>query len=267
MKGAWEELGGGRPTRITVGDTELRPGSRVVLVPKARGDVMDLALAGRVAVVETIEESVEGDIQLTVTVEDDPGRELGRKRMPGHRFFFTPEEVVPVPDEEGDAASRIRILVAGIGNLFLGDDGFGVEVARRLAERELPAGVEVRDFGIRGMDLAYALGEGYDAVVFVDAAPRGEAPGTVSVIEPEIDEHTLSLETHAMDPVRVLRLCRELGPVPEKVLVVACEPLTRMTGDEPEVAAELSGPVAAAVDVAVGVVESLVGDMAKEVTQ
>lgn len=266
MKGAWEELGGGRPTRITVGDTELRPGSRVVLVPKARGDVMDLALAGRFAVIETIEESVEGEIQLTVTIEDDPGRELGRKRMPGHRFFFTPAEVVPVPDEEG-SAGRARILVAGIGNLFLGDDGFGVEVAQRLAERELPAGVEVRDFGIRGMDLAYALGEGYDAVVFVDAAPRGETPGTVSVIEPEIDEDTLSLETHAMDPVRVLRLCRELGPVPEKVLVVACEPLTRMTGDEPDVAAGLSEPVAAAVDVAVGVVESLVGDLAKEVAR
>ena len=76
-----------------------------------------------------------------------------------------------------------RILVAGIGNIFLGDDGFGCEVVRRLAERELPENVEVRDFGIRGMDLAYALMDPYEVVVFVDAVPRGEEPGTVYLIE------------------------------------------------------------------------------------
>ena len=123
------------------------------------------------------------------------------------------------------------MLVAGIGNVFLGDDGFGVEVARRLGERELPAGVDVADFGIRGMDLVYALGDDYDAAIFVDAVPRGQAPGTLYVIEPEVDQNELSLDTHGMDPVKVLRLAGELGPVPERLLVLGCEPETRMSGD------------------------------------
>ena len=79
-----------------------------------------------------------------------------------------------------------RVLVAGIGNVFLGDDGFGVEVVRRLAGRGMPENVEVRDFGIRGMDLAYALQDGYGLVVLVDATPRGGEPGTVYLIEPEV---------------------------------------------------------------------------------
>lgn len=81
-----------------------------------------------------------------------------------------------------------RVLIAGVGNIFLGDDGFGVEVVKRLAGREIPEGVEVKDFGIRGMDLAYALGDNYDLVIFVDATPRGEKPGTVYLIEPEIEK-------------------------------------------------------------------------------
>ena len=81
-----------------------------------------------------------------------------------------------------------RVLVAGVGNIFLGDDGFGVEVVKRLAGRELPEGVEVKDFGIRGMDLAYALQDDYELVVFVDVTPRGEEPGTVYLIEPEIED-------------------------------------------------------------------------------
>ena len=79
------------------------------------------------------------------------------------------------------------MLVAGIGNIFLGDDGFGVEVAQRLADRPMPEGVQVADFGIRGVHLAYELLDGYDALVLVDAVPMGEPPGTVAVIEPELD--------------------------------------------------------------------------------
>ena len=98
-----------------------------------------------------------------------------------------------------------RILVAGIGNVFLGDDGFGVRARRRGSrERALPPGVEVVDYGIRGMDLAYALGEGYDAVVLLDAAPRGQPPGTLSLIEPELDAATPRVDAHGMDPVKVL---------------------------------------------------------------
>src|SRR5689334_8572384 len=112
-----------------------------------------------------------------------------------------------------------RILVAGIGNIFLGDDAFGVEVAQRLARRAWPEGVRVVDFGIRGLDLAYALLDGYDAAILVDAAPRGGPPGSLYVIEPseggpagqdEVGAGTL-IEGHGMDPVKVLRLVAALG--------------------------------------------------------
>ena len=115
-----------------------------------------------------------------------------------------------------------RVLIAGVGNIFLGDDGFGVEVVKRLAGRELPEGVEVKDFGIRGMDLAYALQDDYELVVFVDATPRGEKPGTVYLIEPEIeDDGEVTLDTHGMDPVKVIKLSRALGARPTRILVVA----------------------------------------------
>ena len=114
-----------------------------------------------------------------------------------------------------------RVLIAGIGNIFLGDDGFGVEVVKRLAGRRLPEGVEVADFGIRGLDLAYTLQENYEAVIFVDALPRGEAPGTVYLIEPEIEEDgVVSMDTHGMDPVKVIKLSRALGASPTRTLVV-----------------------------------------------
>jgi hydrogenase maturation protease len=163
-----------------------------------------------------------------------------------------------------------RILVAGIGNVFLGDDGFGVEVVGRLSERKLPEGVEVVDFGIRGMDLAYALHEDYDLVVFVDATPRGGKPGTVYLIEPEIEEDgAVSLDTHGMDPVKVIRLARALGARPARTLVVGCEPQVippHGGGSEThhhydEMLMELSEPVRAAVEEAAKLVESLVAEV------
>ena len=160
-----------------------------------------------------------------------------------------------------------RILVAGIGNIFLGDDGFGVEVVRRLAGRELPEGVEVVDFGIRGLDLAYALQRDYELVVFVDATPRGQEPGTVYLIEPEIeDDGEVSLDTHGMDPVKVIKLSRALGAGPARTLVVGCEPQVVVSGENYEdMLMELSEPVQAAVEEAVKLVESLVERIAKEV--
>src|SRR5215216_3712214 len=157
-----------------------------------------------------------------------------------------------------------HVLVAGIGNVFLGDDGFGVQVVGRLSERELPEGVEVVDFGIRGMDLAYALNEDYDLVVFVDATPRGGKPGTVYLIEPEIEEDgAVSLDTHGMDPVKVIRLARALGARPARILVVGCEPQVVINGEDyEEMLMELSDPVRAAVEEAAKLVESLV---AKEI--
>ena len=152
-----------------------------------------------------------------------------------------------------------RILVAGIGNIFLGDDGFGVEVAKELAGRGLPDHVKVEDFGIRGMDLVYELLEDYEAVVFVDAVPRGGEPGTVYLIEPDIDPNTAGIETHGMDPVKVLSFARVLGAREPKTFVVGCEPLVVVTGDDYEdVLVELSEPVRGAVGVAVEMVESLV---------
>jgi hydrogenase maturation protease len=246
------------PRSVTVAGVEVGRGSRVVLRPRAGGDILDQAIAGKVAVVDRVDEDMEGSVQLAVVVEDDPGRDLGEMRQPGHRFFFSPEEVEPLA---GQPEPSTRVLVAGIGNIFMGDDAFGVEVARRLAERPLPAGVDVGDFGIRGMDLMYALGEGYDAAVFVDAVPRGEQPGTLSVIEPRLDEDDATPDAHGMDPVKVLSLARQLGGVPERVLVVGCEPAVRMTGAEEELVGGLSEPVRAAIDDAVELVESVVKEL------
>ena len=160
-----------------------------------------------------------------------------------------------------------RILVAGIGNIFLGDDGFGVEVIRRLAGRELPEGVEVVDFGIRGLDLAYALQKDYELVVFVDATPRGGEPGTVYLIEPEIvEDGEVVLDTHGMDPVKVIKLSRALGARPTRTLVVGCEPQVVVSGEDyDDMLMELSEPVRAAVEEAVKLVESLVEEINKEV--
>jgi hydrogenase maturation protease len=153
----------------------------------------------------------------------------------------------------------MRVLVAGIGNIFLGDDGFGVAVAQRLAERPLPDGVRVVDFGIRGMDLVYALLEEYDAVILVDTAPRGEAPGTLSLIEPRIDPvGEIALDAHGMDPVKVLTLARALGAPPTRTFLVACEPGRVVSGDSgEEMVMALSEPVQGAVEGAVAMVESL----------
>jgi hydrogenase maturation protease len=248
------------PRSVTVAGAEVGRGSRVVLRPRAGADVMDRALAGQVAVVETIHEDLDGRLHLAVTLEDDPGRDLGERRQPGHRFFYSPEEVEPLA---GAPPPRIRVLVACIGNVFMADDGFGVAVARALEGRDLGPGVDVVDFGIRGMDLVFALGETYDVAVFVDAVPRGEAPGTLFVIEPDPDEgaEEVTLDAHGMDPVKVLALARQLGPVPERILVVGCEPQVKMTGDEEELVGELSEPVQAAVDEAARLVESVVGEL------
>ena len=116
-------------------------------------------------------------------------------------------------------AASPRLLVAGIGNVFLGDDGFGVEVVARLAQRPLPEGVEVADFGIRGFDLAYALMEGYDFAVLVDALPRGGHPGELFVVEPDLErleemEGPSLADGHGMDPVAVLKMVRQFGGQP-----------------------------------------------------
>jgi hydrogenase maturation protease len=257
----WRELEAPGPASVTVGGVSLTTGSRVMLCPKAGRDIWDLALTGRAAVVEGVDQSLDGEVQLAVVLEDDPGRALGEARQVGHRFFFRLDEVEPLGDLEVGPAPP-RILVAGIGNVFCGDDGFGVAVAERLAGREQPAGVRVVDFGIRGIDLVHALQDGPDAAILIDAVPGDEPPGTLTVIEPEIgDEGLAGLQPHAMDPLSVLRTARQLGAAPGRVLIVGCQPLTRMTGTEPDVVMELSPPVAAAVEPAVALVESLLAEL------
>jgi hydrogenase maturation protease len=163
--------------------------------------------------------------------------------------------------------ARPRILVACIGNIFLGDDGFGVEVARALAERTLPAEVQLRDFGIRGFDLVYALMDGYDLIIFVDAAPRGERPGTLYVIEPDLSEldqldpQQLLVEPHGMNPLKVLNMARSMGAGFKKILIVGCEPAT--LGPE-EGQMGLSEPVAAVIGNAADMIESLLGQELNE---
>jgi hydrogenase maturation protease len=257
----WEELERPGPDSVAVDGVELRRGTRVRLRPHRRGDVLDVVLEGKAAVIEALEQDTDGKVLLAVTVEDDPGRDLGERRQPGHRFFFGPEEVEPLERECGPVSRRV--LVAGIGNVFLGDDGFGVALADRLARRELPAGVEVVDFGIRGMDLAYAMQEGYDAVVLLDATPRGEPPGTLYVIEAEGDDEEREFEAHGMDPVKVLSLVRALGGRAPRTLILGCEPETRPSADDPDLVAELSEPVRLALQEAEKLAESLIEKLTK----
>jgi hydrogenase maturation protease len=157
--------------------------------------------------------------------------------------------------------SHPRILVACIGNIFLGDDGFGTEVARRLAAHALPPEVSVKDFGIRGLDLTYALLDPYELTILVDACPRGGEPGSVYLIEPdplvESDEPPC-LEAHSMNPMNVLRVVRAMGGATGKILIVGCEPAD--LGPE-EGQLGLSEPVEAAVDEAVAMIETLVAKL------
>jgi hydrogenase maturation protease len=249
---------------LEIAGVEVRPGSRVRLRPRKGGDVMDIALAGQIAIVECIEQDYEGKQHVCVVLDDDPGKDMGLLRQPGHRFFFDAEEVEPLSPAEFPPMSAVQkptILVAGIGNIFLGDDAFGVEVARRLASLQLPKSVRVTDFGIRGFDLAYALQDGYETTILVDACPHGEAPGTLYVIEPDLNALDDSnapqavLEGHAMNPVSVLRMARAMNIELKNILLVGCEPET-LGGEEGQMG--LSAPVEAAVDDAVKLVKSLI---------
>lgn len=158
-----------------------------------------------------------------------------------------------------------RILIAGVGNIFLADDAFGVEVVAQMADRAFPQGVRIVDFGIRGLDLTYALLEDYDAAIIVDALPRGQAPGTLYVVEPDTSEppgeegssqNDLLIETHGMHPAKVLRLVRAMGGKLDRVLVVGCEPSP--FDPERDMDMSLSPPVRAAIPEAIKLIESLI---------
>jgi hydrogenase maturation protease len=164
---------------------------------------------------------------------------------------------------QADAAPRTKqILVAGIGNAWLRDDGFGGEVAKALAERELPAGVHVNDFGTGGLDLAYEVMRGYDALILIDVSRQGEVPGTLYVMEAaeEDVEGTIEdgqlLDPHGMDPQTVLRFVKYVGGWPGRVLVVACEP--EVVGDVGfGLSAAVEGSVGRAVELVLEAIDEL----------
>jgi len=158
------------------------------------------------------------------------------------------------------------ILVAGVGNIFLGDDAFGVEVVQRLARRSLPENVQVGDFGIRSYDLAYALMEPWELVILVDAVPLGDEPGTVYTIEPELPQSTdlldeSAFDAHTMNPVSVLQLVAKLGGKVGRMILVGCEPASTDTEENFQVG--LSDPVQAAVDEAIRTIEELIARSTK----
>src|SRR5579859_7426890 len=155
-----------------------------------------------------------------------------------------------------ETAERTKqVLVAGVGNAWLRDDGFGGEVAKALEQRELPAGVQVMDFGSGGLDLAYEVMRGYDALILIDVSRQGEAPGTLYVMEakPEDVEGGIEdgemIDPHGMDPKTVLRFVKYVGGWPGQVFVVACEPSV-----VEDLGFGLSEPVKASVQRAVEVV-------------
>ena len=264
----WQLLEAKTPVEtLHVSGGELSAGSRVRLRPRAGGDVFDIALSGKTALIESIEQDYEGKFHVCVVVDEDPGRDIGLMRQPGHRFFFDPEEIETLAEHETKSTQPKlpRILVAGIGNIFLGDDAFGVEVVRRLVTQAVPEHVRVVDFGIRGYDLAYALLDGYDVTILVDACPRGEAAGTLYVVEPDLtelgsaDERAGAVEAHSMNPMNVLRLATSMGGLlKNRILLVGCEPQT--LGPE-EGQMGLSESVQGAVDEAVTLIDSLINEI------
>jgi hydrogenase maturation protease len=240
------------------------------LRPRQGGDVFDIALSGQTAVIESIEQDYEGKTHVCVVLDHDPGRDLGLLRQPGHRFFFDAAELEPLSPEESAllrTSQQPRILVAGIGNIFLGDDGFGVEVVRRLSIQGLPAGVRIIDFGIRGFDLAYALQDGYETTILIDAFPHNQLPGTVSLMESDLRQLRESnqpfVETHGMNPLNVLRMAAAMNGTPKNLMLVGCEPAT-FGGDEGQMG--LSEIVENAVNEAVRMVTSLVEKLLQKPT-
>ncbi len=274
---------------VEVGGVRVANGSRVRLRPSRRADSMDLFLAGRPARVEGVYRDVEDVAYVAVSLEDEDQAAGDLHTGHGRFFYFYPEEVEPLesgerrsygatptvgraglgrgggPDpvaagskplseNQTDVGARPHTLIAGVGNVFLGDDGFGVEVARRLASVRLPDGVRAADFGIRGIHLAYELLEGYESTILVDATPRGGEPGTVYLIEPDLEdlgEGSGPADAHGMDPRTVFAMLKTLGGTPGRVRIVGCEPART----EEEMG--LSEPVSAAVNEAVRMILDL----------
>jgi hydrogenase maturation protease len=154
-----------------------------------------------------------------------------------------------------------KILIAGIGNIFHGDDAFGCEVIRQLDPASLPSGVTAIDFGVRSYDLAYALTGKYEVVILIDATARGSEPGTVFLIEPDLTrlaelKHT-AVDPHSLDPVAVLQMAQSIGKIAAELYLIGCEPAV-LESDE----LGLSTPVRQAVPQAIQMLEDLLRKLA-----
>lgn len=165
---------------------------------------------------------------------DQPNERSAEQNEPPVDTWRPPDLNEPLETQEPDVSDRPkRVLIAGIGNAWQRDDGFGSEVARRIEQRELPDGVAVVDFGTGGLDLAYQAMYGYDAILMIDISRQGGEPGTLYVMEVDEDEIASGavedgevLNPHGMDPETVLRFIKITGSWPGKVVIIACEPKT-----------------------------------------
>ena len=249
---------------VTIGGRPIARGSLVRLRPGARrADAQDMFLVGRIAEVQAVLHDVENNPYLAVSLAGQPDEDL---RIAHGRFlYFMPDEVEPHEDGvNGPVSGPVsgRTLVAGVGNVFLRDDAFGVEVIRLLSGRPVPDGVQVKDFGIRGVHLAYDLLDGCELFVLVDAAQRGEAPGTVTVLEVEVPEPDPAagpvIDAHSLTPDGIFALLGSLGGRPGRSLLVACEPADVSAG------MGLSGPVLEALPHAVRTVEEILAGKGAE---
>jgi hydrogenase maturation protease len=244
-------------------------GTAVVLHPSRRADAHDMFLVGLTATVTGVFTDVDREVLVAVRVDDDPAS--AELAWQGRALFFHPDELEVVddvaPPGEQPRMRVPRVLVAGIGNVLLGDDGFGVEVANRMLtmRMSMPEGVRVDEFGIRGIHLAYELLDGYDALVLIDAVPMGEPPGTLVVMQPdapgrpaddeEEDIPESGLDAHSMNPDVVLGVLAHLGGAIENVYVIGCQPADLDEG------MGLSPSVAAAIDPAVELCSQLLDEV------
>ncbi|GCE12790.1 hydrogenase maturation protease [Tengunoibacter tsumagoiensis] len=177
-----------------------------------------------------------------------------------------------------NASSSRRILVACIGNIFMGDDGFGVEVAQQLFKQRSKYGetIEIVDFGIRGIELAYSLLDAYEVLILVDAVPRGGAPGTLYLLEPDLttlrveqtpDASRFMLDSHSLDPMKVLLFAQTLGAHPIRTLIVGCEPThPSASADYEEMCMGLSASVQAAIPEAITMIDTLLAELTSQKT-
>jgi len=244
----WSDPG---PGEVLVGGTVVARGTKVELRPRRRADAHDLFLAGRTATVAEVVYDVDGDVHIAVTIDDDPGAELWEWQR--RYLYFAPDEVEPVGERVAATAASTevlapatRVLVAGVGNIFRSDDGFGSAVISELLQQQAPDGARIVDYGIGGVHLAFDLADGVETLILVDTVPdAGGGPGSVAVIEVEPGSFGRDgFDAHDLDPGAMFRSLGSITDRLPRTLVVGCQPATLDDG------IGLSEPVAAAVPIA-----------------